>query len=303
MRPSARPILLLLLTLPGCGPHARPHEVERRDGPAQIAQQAIGAPQGGLDAVATAPNAAPASSTAPETGGFELAGVDPTLESAMIIRTGQASLQVDSLEPALVMVRQLAGGAGGYIADSRMEAGERQLRSATVEIRVPAGRFDELGDGLSRIGRVEYLNVSSQDVGEEYTDVGARVANAHRLESRLVELIATRTGKLTDVLEIERELARVREEIERMEGRLRYLRAHAAMSTLSITVHERVPIVGQPDNGGVIAQAFRQAWTNFLGLLSGFIASLGVLLPLLSVIGAGLALVRRLWRRRAAATA
>ena len=68
------------------------------------------------------------------------------------------------------------------------------------------------------------MNVSAEDVGEEYVDVQARVANAHRLEQRLIEVLATKTGKLSDILNVERELARVREEIERMEGRMRYLR-------------------------------------------------------------------------------
>src|SRR5205823_10851551 len=77
------------------------------------------------------------------------------------------------------------------------------------------------------IGKLESVNVSAEDVGEEYVDVAARMANARRLESRLIDLLAARTGKLKDVLDVEQELARVREEIERYEGRLRYLKAHS----------------------------------------------------------------------------
>jgi hypothetical protein len=69
--------------------------------------------------------------------------------------------------------------------------------------------------------------------------------NARRLETRLIDLLATRTGKLKDVLDVERELARAREEIERYEGRLRYLRAHATLSTLTISLHEPLPVVGR----------------------------------------------------------
>jgi hypothetical protein len=216
----------------------------------------------------------------------------------MIIRTGQASLVVDSLDLAVARVRQLAQRVGGFIANSQMQAGENQLRSATLEIKVPADRFDELAGGLTPIGKVEYLNVSAEDVGEEFTDITARVANAHRLEQRLIDLLATRTGKLSDVLEIERELARVRESIERMEGRLRYLKAHVAMSTLSVTVHEKPALVGQ-GSGSVIGEAFRQAWRNFVSFIAGFIESLGVVVPLV-VLGIALVLgLRRVWRRRA----
>jgi hypothetical protein len=223
---------------------------------------------------------------------------DPATTPSMIIRTGQASLVVDSLDLAVARVRQLAQRVGGFVANSQMQAGENQLRSATLEIKVPADRFDELTGGLTPIGKVEYLNVSAEDVGEEFTDMTARVANAHRLEQRLIDLLATRTGKLSDVLEIERELARVRESIERMEGRRRYLKAHVAMSTLSVTVHEKPALVGQ-GSGSVIGEAFRQAWRNFVNFIAGFVESLGVVVPL-AVLGIALVLgLRRVWRRRA----
>ncbi len=224
-------------------------------------------------------------------------GSDATA-TAMIIRTGQASIEIDSLEPAIAQIRALAARVGGYLANSQVQAGRNQLRSATLEIKVPASRFDELVSGLSPLGRLEYVNISAQDVGEEFTDITARVANAHRLEQRLIELLATRTGKLSDVLEIERELARVREEIERMEGRLRYLKAHVATSTLSVTVHEKVPLVGNQGSGSVIGAAFQQSWRNFVGFVAGLIASLGTLVPL-SVLGLGLLFgLRRVWRSR-----
>jgi uncharacterized coiled-coil protein SlyX len=216
----------------------------------------------------------------------------------MIIRNGQASLEIDSLEAAVAQVRQLAERLGGYIANSQMQAGANQLRSATLEIKVPAARFDELTRGLTPIGRVEYVNVTAEDVGEEFTDITARVANGHRLEARLIDLLATRTGKLSDVLEIERELARVREEIERMEGRLRYLRSHVSVSSLSVTVHEKAPLVGERGSGSVIGEAFREAWRNFVSFIARTIASLGTLLPLGVLVLAGLFGVRALWRRR-----
>jgi hypothetical protein len=118
------------------------------------------------------------------------------------------------------------------------------------------------------------------------------MTNARRLEARLIDLLARRTGKLADVLQVEHEVARVREEIERYEGRLRYLRSRAAVSTLTITVHEPIPVM---DNGspGVVADAVRQAWRNFIGLLALTIQSLGVILPLGLVGAAGWWIVRR----------
>src|SRR5256884_9204276 len=114
-------------------------------------------------------------------------------------------------EPAVALVRTLARQLGGYIANTAMQTGRGQVRSATLEVKVPANRFDEGLSGLAPIGKLESVNVSAEDVGEEFTDATARMANARRLETRLIELIATRTGKLKDVLDVEQELARVRE--------------------------------------------------------------------------------------------
>ena len=197
----------------------------------------------------------------------------------MVIRTGQTSIEVDSLERAVAQVRLLAGRVGGYVANTTMQTGRGQLRAATLEVKIPADRFDDGLGGLSALGKLESVNVNAEDVGEEFTDVTARMTNARRLETRLIDLLATRTGKLKDVLDVERELARVREEIERYEGRLRYLRAHAVLSTLTVYVHEPVPVVGRAGSS-VIGEAFKQAWRNFVALVAACIRGLGIVIPL-----------------------
>lgn len=197
----------------------------------------------------------------------------------MIIRTGQASIEIDKLDPALAKLRQLAAQLGGYVANSSFSGGRDQVRSATLELKIPAARYDQLTTGLNVIGKLESINTTADDVGEEYVDINARVANAHRLEERLVNLLATRTGKLEDVLAVERELARVREEVERYEGRMRFLRTRSAISTLTVTIHEPVPILGKTPGENPVEAAVRQAWRNFVGLIAAFIASLGVLVP------------------------
>lgn len=199
---------------------------------------------------------------------------------AMLIRMGQASVEVDSLELGLARVREMARRTGATIANTVMQGGREQVRSASLELRIPSDRFDEAINGLAPIGKLESVNVSVQDVGEEYVDIEARVANARRLEQRLIELLANRTGKLSDVLSVERELARVREEIERFEGRLRYLRTRSSVSTLTVGVHEPYPIVAQRPGEHPLRDAFVQAWRNLVGVTAAAIASLGVIIPL-----------------------
>jgi hypothetical protein len=202
----------------------------------------------------------------------------PGAATNMVIRTGQASIEVDSLEQAVAQVRLLADRIGGYVANTATQTGRGQLRSASLEVKIPAGRFDDGLGGLAGLGKLESVNVNAEDIGEEFTDVSARMGNARRLEARLIDLLATRTGKLKDVLDVERELARVREEIDRYEGRLRFLRAHAVLSTLTIYVHEPLPVVGHAGSS-VIGEAFKQAWRNFVGLVAAIVRSLGIVIP------------------------
>lgn len=212
---------------------------------------------------------------------------------AMIIRTGSASVEVDTLEPAVAQLQQLALRLGGYVANSSLQDGRNQLRQATLEIKVPAPRFDDLTAGLRPFGKVEHITVNAEDVGEEFTDLTARVANARRLEERLIDLLANRTGRLQDVLAVERELARVRETIERYEGRLRYLKTRVATSTLTVTLHEPEPILSNTPGKNVIVDAFLRAWRNFVAVVAGLIASLGIIVPLAAL----LAVAVFLWRR------
>ena len=245
------------------------------------ADQGVSAPLSGVSGSAMAPPSATAVS-------------QPTSASSMIVRTGYAGIEVDSLDTAIARVRGLAQRVGGFVANTTVQGGRDQLRSASLEVKIPAERFDDALNALAPIGKVESVNVNAEDVGEEYVDISARVENAHRLESRLITLLATRTGKLQDVLSVERELARVREEIERYEGRLRFLKTRAAMSTLTIAVHERAPIIVPVAGDGPIVVALRDAWRNFVGFVAAFIASLGVLIPL-GALAFGAWIIARRW--------
>jgi hypothetical protein len=215
----------------------------------------------------------------------------------MVIRTGQAFIEVEKVDAAALKIRQLAAQVGGYITNSSITGGRDQIRQATFELKIPAQKYEPAVDLLATIGKVETVTSTAQDVGEEFVDVTARVTNSRRLEERLISLLANRTGKLDEVLRVERELARVREEIERYEGRLRYLRARVALSTLTITVHEPAPILGNSPGENPIAAALRRAWKNFIAVVAGSIAALGVVIPLALLGLAGWIGYRR-WRRR-----
>ncbi len=242
--------------------------------------------------------ATPPTAPAPDRQASSSQATGAQVAPSMLIRTGGASIEVDKLDPAIIKVRQLATQLGGYVANSSISGGRDQIRSATLELKIPAARYDQAVSGLGSIGRVESVNTNVEDVGEEFVDLTARAANSKRLEERLVGLLATRTGRLEDVLAVERELARVREEIERYEGRMRFLRTRAAVSTLSVTVHEPAPLLGQNPGENPILAALRQAWRNFVGFIAWLIASLGVFIPVALIAAGGWIAYRRIRSKR-----
>jgi len=285
MRPIATLLFATSLALTACEVReTRPYAEAREGGDFALTARVDRAARAPAPMLAQQKAVATAAAVAP----FSRASIAPS----MVIRTGQASIEVDSLERAVAQVRLLAARVGGYVANTVMQTGRGDLRSASLEVKIPAERFDDGLNGLAPLGKLESVNVLAGDVGEEFTDVTARMENSRRLESRLIDLLARGTGKLKEVLEVEQELARVREEIERTEGRLRYLRAHAALSTLTIAVHEPVPVVGHAGSS-VIGEAFKQAWRNFVALVAACIRGLGIVIPLGVLVTAAWLSVKR----------
>ena len=211
---------------------------------------------------------------------------------AMLVRHGEASVEVRHVDDAVSRIRQTAAQFGGFVANTAVRTGKDEQPSASLEVRVPTAQFDGLLAALRTVGKVERITAGAEDVGEEYVDLGARAANARRVEARLVEMLATRTGKLSDVLTVEQELARVRQEIERHDARLRWLERRAALSSLTVALHEPVGLIDRPSPGPIV-EAIGLAWERMLGIIAWCIASLGILVPLGVVVGVVVLVLRR----------
>jgi neutral trehalase len=128
-------------------------------------------------------------------------------------------------------------------------------------VRIPVEKYEEFLLGLEKLGIPEHRTQTAQDVTEEFVDLEARIANKRKLEQRILQLVEDRDGKINDVIDVERELARVREEIERMEGRMRYLSNRAALTTVTITVREEKDYV--PPQAPSFTSRIGTAWSEF----------------------------------------
>lgn len=153
-----------------------------------------------------------------------------------IVRVANVSVVVADEPKARALAKAAALKAGATIDSDQTAAGD--ARCATLTFKVAPERFDALIAELEKLGRVQERALTSQNLGAEYVDLRSRLANMRKVEKRLHELLAFKTNKLADVLAVEKELERVGQEIETIEGRMKYIDALASSSTVTVTLSE-----------------------------------------------------------------
>ncbi|MCE9576628.1 MAG: DUF4349 domain-containing protein [Deltaproteobacteria bacterium] len=207
--------------------------------------EARGASMGSGSAAATGVAAAPAPPSAANPGGA--VPVRPT-DSRKLIRTGDLAILVDGVDGARARLEALAASVGGFVDRAEVEHAGGTASSATIVIRVPSDRFDEAMRRTRDLGAVTRDDSQAEDITDAFTDLSARLANSRHLEQRLLKLVDERTGGVSDLLEVERELARVRGEIEAAEGRLRLWSDQVALSRITISLQAKTtaPVVVAP---------------------------------------------------------
>lgn len=155
-----------------------------------------------------------------------------------IIYTAQIELAVEDFSGVPERVVSLVKKFDAYVAASSLTGSTGDSRHGTWKIRVPVTRFEEFVGAAKGLGELINASTSSRDVSEEYYDVDARIRNKTKEEERLLKLLEERPGKLEDVIAIERELSRVREELERMQARLRVLVDLTSLTTVELSIIE-----------------------------------------------------------------
>jgi hypothetical protein len=156
----------------------------------------------------------------------------------MIIRSAQLSLITKEFDKARANLEAILKRHRGYLGELKAGGGTGSGRTLTATLRVPADQLDATVTEVKTLGRVESESQSGQDVTSQYVDLQARLANARNTELRLTDLLRNRTGKLSDVLEVEKELDRVRGEIEQMEAERKNMSNQVGYATLNATIAE-----------------------------------------------------------------
>jgi hypothetical protein len=170
-------------------------------------------------------------------GGQGQAAPAAPVERAMRI-TIETSVTVADIDAAARAVRDLTAQHGGYVGEART-SGDDDARSAWFEVHVPVPQLGAFRGGVAGLGEVTSDSEKAEDVTEQRADIRARLANSRAEEKRLLELLDKHTGTLADVVALEKELANVRETIERMEAQERVLEGQIASATVRIHLMTR----------------------------------------------------------------
>jgi len=148
----------------------------------------------------------------------------PGPRAPMLVYRANLTMSIFETAPALKAVEALAGELGGFLT--------RQTNDA-ITIRVPVARFKEALGRLEKLGDVTARSIEAEDVTQEFFDLEVRLKSARAVRERLEQLLA-RATKVEESIAIERELERVVGEIERLQGRIKFLADQARYSTISV---------------------------------------------------------------------
>lgn len=154
-----------------------------------------------------------------------------------LIKNATVSVEVRDVRAVTASVIGGAKSRNGYISDLHETVDALGQRSVTFVVRVPAREFDTFLQGFEAQGKILDREVTAEDVTEAFVDTGSKLHNLHATEARLLSHLS-RTGKLSDTLLVEQEINRVREAVDQLTGRLRFMAHRIAYSTFNVTVHE-----------------------------------------------------------------
>jgi anti-sigma factor RsiW len=189
----------------------------------------------------------------------------PESVGPMIVQTASLNILATNYDQASAAIEKLAAAHGGYVEKLDAKAQTGNARELSAALRIPTKQLDGFLADVRKLGHVEEETRSNEEVSDQYVDLQARLKSARATEQRLIELLGTRTGKLQDVLEAERELARIRGEIESMQGQSALLVHRVNYATVQVNLNEEYRQVlgsGTVSTGTKIRNAAVEGFTN-----------------------------------------
>jgi len=175
---------------------------------------------------------------APADGGRDESWIPAELtEDRKIVKTGSMTLEVENITETMDEVAEMADELSGYVVSSYKYEYERGV-SGRIVIRVPFERFEEAFSRLRQLAiAVPYETTTATDVTEEYVDLEAQLSNLLATEAQYLALLE-KAENVEEMLMVQKELSKVRGEIEQIEGRMKYLEQTSETSLIEVNLQE-----------------------------------------------------------------
>ena len=207
----------------------------------------------------------------------------PVVTERKIIRNADLQLESDKPEEAQTKISQIAETKGGFVVETQSSASDAKANvrdTVSMTVRVPAAKFDEaLNEIRQAASRVIVENIKGEDVTEEFIDIEARLKTQKALEAQFLEIMK-QSKTVADALNVQTEIATVRGEIEKIEGRKRFLESQASLSTVKIRL--QTPAAFSTNSAGFfgkLGQAFGTGFDAALSFILVLVTALIALLP------------------------
>jgi len=203
-----------------------------------------------------------------------------------ILRTVNTRFQTEDLNATTAYLEALTKKHNGFVTSMNHTNSTYELNNQ-MQVSIPAENLDAFLEGLkSQSVYTDYTRISAQDVTEEFYDISTRLKTKKEVRDRYVDILRNRAQTVEDILNAEDKIRVIQEEIESIEGRLKFLNTRAAMSQVHLDVYQKIPYAEQPDRYQTsffskIKSSFVNGWELIQGLVIGMIA----IWPLLIIFG------------------
>jgi hypothetical protein len=232
-------------------------------------------------------NALPEQAGVPSQSGSGASGIE-----TKIIQTAYVTIEVKDVPGSVETLKSLAKQRGGYISSTNIQNTYNNRISGSVILRIPATEFENALSGVKALGTVKTISTQGRDVTEEYVDLQAQKTSYQNQLAQYNEIMK-KAVNVDDVIVIQQQIDRVQTELNRLEGRLKYLDSQVDFSTITITLQEPEPVGGQ--SGHNFVTTINEGIAGFFGMIDALIIIFFTVLPLIIVGGAGYGIYR--WRK------
>ncbi|MEH7501693.1 DUF4349 domain-containing protein [Neobacillus drentensis] len=211
------------------------------------------------------------------------------IQNQMVIYQADLQLQVKKFDQTVRILEDKVIKYGGYISESNVSKEGNEQVSGSIKIRIPQKHFQAfLHDAESQAAEVMQRSITGQDVTEEYVDLESRLKSKRVVEERLITFMKSAV-KTEDLLKISADLAAVQEEIETIEGKMKFLENQTSLSTINITLYENKIVVPTIDKDKLntwekTKKQFMKSINMLLVGLSGLVVFIFGNLPVLAIL-------------------